>query len=458
MPVLILLVAALLAQQSADQTARAVHNEPSVRSAPAAAASLTQDAQPVQATQPAQPAQAARAAQVSQPATSALSAAPAQRAAAAAAQSTLDFAFFRDRVQPIFLAKRPGHARCVTCHSGGQPRLVALTEGATTWTEEQSRQNFEAWQRVVVPGDPNASRLLMHPLAKTAGGDPFHAGGKHWQSRDDPEWQTLAAWVKTGATATTTSTAAAGLDFEVYRTRIEPIFLKDRGPNEGNGMCVNCHARIATRMRLQPLSPGATSWTREQSLQNFTAVSRVVLPGDVTGSPLAIHPLAQAAGGDAQHTGGKFWTSQDNPEWQAVASWIKAATPAAASATAAAAAKPAALDFDYFKTRVQPIFLAKRPGHARCITCHSNGQPRLVALPEGATTWDDAQSKQNFEAWQRVVVPGDPMASRLLMHPLAKTAGGDPFHAGGKHWQSQSDPEWQTLAGWVSGNTTSSSR
>ena len=53
----------------------------------------------------------------------------------------------------------------------------------------------------MVPGDPMASRMLMHPLAAAAGGDPFHAGGKHWQSQDNPEWQTLAAWVK-GAKAT----------------------------------------------------------------------------------------------------------------------------------------------------------------------------------------------------------------------------------------------------------------
>jgi hypothetical protein len=37
--------------------------------------------------------------------------------------------------------------------------------------------------------------MLMHPLAAEAGGDPFHAGGKHWKSRNDPEWKTLAAWV-----------------------------------------------------------------------------------------------------------------------------------------------------------------------------------------------------------------------------------------------------------------------
>ena len=116
--------------------------------------------------------------------------------------SSLDYTFFRDRVQPIFLAKRPGHARCISCHENGNPRLQELSPGATTWNEEQSRKNFEAWQRVVAPGDPMASRLLMHPLAPEAGGDPFHAGGKHWTSQSDPEWQTLAAWVRTGATQT----------------------------------------------------------------------------------------------------------------------------------------------------------------------------------------------------------------------------------------------------------------
>src|SRR6476660_5584753 len=72
----------------------------------------------------------------------------------AAPASTLDYEFFKTRVQPIFLAKRPGHARCISCHENGQPRLAALSDGATTWNEEQSRQNFAAWQRVVVPGEP----------------------------------------------------------------------------------------------------------------------------------------------------------------------------------------------------------------------------------------------------------------------------------------------------------------
>src|SRR5436853_1373219 len=111
--------------------------------------------------------------------------------------STLDFQFFKTRVQPIFLAKRPGNARCYVCHSIGTPfRLQRLSPGSTDWNDEQSRRNFEAAQREVVPGDPQASRLLMHPLAAEAGGDPFHGGGKHWASRNDREWRAMAEWVR----------------------------------------------------------------------------------------------------------------------------------------------------------------------------------------------------------------------------------------------------------------------
>src|SRR6266516_1693631 len=109
--------------------------------------------------------------------------------------STLDYAFFKTNVQPIFLAKRPDHARCISCHGQGTPlRLQPLAPGSTAWTEEDSRKNFEAIRRVVVPGSVK-SRLLMHALAEEAGGDFYHRGGKHFRSQSDPERQTLKAWV-----------------------------------------------------------------------------------------------------------------------------------------------------------------------------------------------------------------------------------------------------------------------
>jgi len=111
--------------------------------------------------------------------------------------AALDFEFFRTRVEPIFLNKRKGRARCFVCHSQGTPfRLQPLAPGSTSWNEEESRRNFEATLRFVVPGDPLASWLLTMPLAAEVGGVAFHPGGKHWSSQDDPEWQTLAAWVR----------------------------------------------------------------------------------------------------------------------------------------------------------------------------------------------------------------------------------------------------------------------
>jgi hypothetical protein len=118
-----------------------------------------------------------------------------QPAAAPTSAASLDFEFFKTRVQPIFVAKRPGHARCIACHGSGTPlRLQPLSPGSTTWNDEESRKNFEAVRRVVVPGNAN-SRLLIHTLDEKAGGDFYHSGGKHWSSQNEPEWQTLRAWV-----------------------------------------------------------------------------------------------------------------------------------------------------------------------------------------------------------------------------------------------------------------------
>ena len=116
----------------------------------------------------------------------------------AAAAAPLDFEVFRTKVQPILTSPRKGNARCTACHSrgGGNAYLEPLSPGSTTYTEEQSRRNFERVQRLVVPGEPLKSVLLTNPLAEEAGGSHWHGGGKHWQSQDSPEWQTLAAWVR----------------------------------------------------------------------------------------------------------------------------------------------------------------------------------------------------------------------------------------------------------------------
>ena len=122
------------------------------------------------------------------------------QAAAPPPASTLDYETFKTKVQPLFLEKRPGHARCSICHSRSTAfRLQALPAGRSAYTEEESRKNFDMVSRFVVPGVPSKSRLLTMPLAHEAGGTEFHPGGKHWESQNDPEWKTLAEWVKNAA-------------------------------------------------------------------------------------------------------------------------------------------------------------------------------------------------------------------------------------------------------------------
>jgi hypothetical protein len=120
--------------------------------------------------------------------------------ASSSASASLNYEFFRDKVEPVFLTKRPGHARCVMCHTVNNApfHLVPLSPGSTTWNEQQSRQNFELVQRVAAPGILE-SPLVKHPLAQEAGGDPHHGGGQQFGSQQDPDWMTLKAFVS-GAT------------------------------------------------------------------------------------------------------------------------------------------------------------------------------------------------------------------------------------------------------------------
>jgi hypothetical protein len=132
------------------------------------------------------------------------------------------------------------------------------------------------------------------------------------------------------------------------------------------------------------------------------------------------------------------------------------------SATAQAPASPDAqtpqLDFEFFKTRVEPIFLKKRSeDHARCYVCHQisrhgGGPLSLDMLPPGMSFWTEEQSRHNFEVVSKLVVPGNPSLSLFLRMPLAPEAGGlADTHQGGRQFASEDDPDWKNMKAWVLG-------
>ena len=131
---------------------------------------------------------------------------------------------------------------------------------------------------------------------------------------------------------------------------------------------------------------------------------------------------------------------------------------AASGEVAAASGSPNsanALDFEFFKAKVEPIFVKERAGHAPCYGCHvlEAREFHLEPLSSGSKNWTEEQSRKNFESVLNQVTVGDPVASRLLKHPLAPEAGGDAFHSGGRQFESQNDSDWQMIAAWVRGST-----
>jgi mono/diheme cytochrome c family protein len=242
------------------------------------------------------------------------------------------------------------------------------------------------------------------------------------------------------------------LDFAYYVENVEPIFMRDRGTFGVGAACVTCHTwQTGTPLSLEPLSEderGRVFWSEGQSRRNFEAVSRLVLPGDPERSRLLRKPLSPAAGGAVAHTGGAYWDSPDDPEYRVIAGWIRAA---AAPGPPVAVASPT-LDFEFFRTCVQRIFLDERPGLVRCASCHTSGERGFAPpIPDGRDFWNPEESRANFGVAQRLIEPGDPYASRLLLHPLDFEAGGSYMHNGGRRWTSQDDPEWRMLAAWVRG-------
>ena len=117
---------------------------------------------------------------------------------ALAADFALDYDFYKSRVEPIFMKKRPSHGRCYVCHAGSNNafRLEKLAPGQKAWSDEQSLNNFQRVMGLVVAGQPDKSKLLLQPLAPEAGGLPFHSGGRQFASKSDVDWKTLEQWVR----------------------------------------------------------------------------------------------------------------------------------------------------------------------------------------------------------------------------------------------------------------------
>ena len=126
-----------------------------------------------------------------------VSALPAAEYTPAEPEVVVDFEYYRSCVHPNVLSSgNYGQLACTSCHAGGSAGFAPVSADGAGLTVAQARQGFEALQRLIVPGDPMRSRFLRKPLHPDGGGAYAHNGVRRWQNRSDPEWQTLAAWIR----------------------------------------------------------------------------------------------------------------------------------------------------------------------------------------------------------------------------------------------------------------------
>lgn len=258
----------------------------------------------------------------------------------AATDSTkgLDYEFYKESVEPIFIRYRGGFVgsdtACVACHTvqaNAPLGLEPLTQenGEVFWTEEQSRQNFANVAMLVNPSAPETSRLLLAPLAPLAGGDS-HSGGIFWDSKDHSEYRLIAAWIASG-NPDAPADAVVEVDFDFFRACVQPIFVN---PIANAMPCAECHSG-----EFAIPNPENSYWTQEQSQQAFEALLSWVDPGRPDYSRFLHKPLHPNAGGDLMHNGGRRWYSKDDPERLALEAWVRG--------EATGDQCPAALQFDY---------------------------------------------------------------------------------------------------------------
>ncbi len=287
----------------------------------------------------------------------------------------------------------------------------------------------------------NAWRLLLPLIAVTV------AGCGEQATEQSSEQESAPAAVQTAAN-TEVSDTLKGLDYELYKETVEPIFIRYRGGFVGSDTaCVACHTVQANApLGLEPLTKenGEVFWTEAQSRTNFANVAMLVNPAAPETSRLLQAPLAPLAGG-MSHSGGIFWASKDDAEYQTIASWIATGDPNSPVDPLVE------VDFEFFRACVQPIFVNPIENAMPCIECHSG---EFAIPPPENSYWSVEASQLEFTALLNYVDPGRPEYTRFLHKPLHPNAGGDLMHNGGRRWFSKEDPERQALEAWVRGEAT----
>jgi cellulose synthase operon protein C len=258
----------------------------------------------------------------------------------------------------------------------------------------------------------------------------------------------------------THDSATEPLDFSFFVARVQPILERER---YGKTRCMDCHAVSANLSRnhlVRPLPSG--QYTESAVWSNYASILSLVNLRDPETSYILRKPLAVAAGGTRVHTGGKYWTSKANPEYQTILAWIDGArltspTPSDQRQLSRIISDPTTglPSFRQFEARIEPI-LDKKYGIVQdqsCMSCHSqvreSGQFHLIP-PDSEGRFSQAKLYANYLSCVEFLNLRDIVKSPILLEPLnPQSAGFSVVHPGGALWLDRRDPDYRTIAAWA---------
>ncbi len=209
------------------------------------------------------------------------------------------------------------------------------------------------------------------------------------------------------------------LDRTFFDRRIAPILAEN---------CATCHANPRKRLGRHFLLPAPGRRVRDRHLaKNLETIRRYIVPGDPSRSTWLLKALGPRQGG-VEHGGGQR-IAINSAEYGAMVDFINGAAIAPEPFTPPAPVEGAP-DFRFFVAKVAPVLAED------CASCHGGrgkGRHKLVVAEDGEAL-DLRDHVANFETILKLVTPGNPDKSRLLLKPLAVEDGGL-AHKGGDRFR-----------------------
>jgi len=225
--------------------------------------------------------------------------------------------------------------RCLACHGVKEDAYEAfmadgneaffyfpITSNNTIEDVDTAYEVTRGHHRVAYGEEARFSPILRSPLAEEYGGVP-HKGLDIFYSSEDPDYQTLLAWVDREITGHTEPSPELSEQERYFRDAVQPALVR-------NGCFLSsCHGPLSfTDLKLQPPLPDgsfSTEMTRENRRAVLGELTRFVnLGGELNRSRLLVKNIPIAQGGVHQRGGNnQFFEGYEDADVKTLLQWME---------------------------------------------------------------------------------------------------------------------------------------